>query len=201
MAASPIVLPARPPKWSGDRVAYVGEFYPGGNAQTRAENGKLSTAQAAMATTRLAYLLARFHALGISHNDVKPGNILFDSNGFPILIDYGLATDGWKVTTDGTDGYIPPEAEDGNPVFGKSDDFALGTTLLDYVEMRLPVVTEETERRVLQSLRAIAISLTNPAPDGRMSSAEPYRQLSDVCQQYGVNPWSDLPTPPPALAR
>ena len=63
----------------------------------------------------LARAVAYLHARGITHQDIKPQNVLIDDQGRPRLIDLGLArqnhawcddADDW---TGGTAGYMSPE--------------------------------------------------------------------------------------------
>jgi serine/threonine protein kinase len=41
----------------------------------------------------MASALAFFHRNGITHNDIKPGNILFSPARGAVLIDFGLSSD------------------------------------------------------------------------------------------------------------
>ena len=65
---------------------------------------------------KLAEALGYAHSQGIVHRDVKPHNVIIDTNGEPQLMDFGLAKrldDSSNVTTDGTllgtPAYMSPE--------------------------------------------------------------------------------------------
>ena len=61
---------------------------------------------------RLLPALTELHSRGIVHRDIKPGNIMLNSAGEPVLIDFGAArpTQGTHTATIiGTMGYAPPE--------------------------------------------------------------------------------------------
>src|SRR2546430_9025573 len=65
---------------------------------------------------KVARAIQHAHAQGILHRDLKPGNILFDAHGEPLVSDFGLAKwlePGSDVTRTlmifGTPGYIAPE--------------------------------------------------------------------------------------------
>ena len=87
---------------------------------------------------RVAEALAYCHDHGILHRDIKPANVLFDGDGNPKLIDFGLAhlasaeedtKLGLTGRLFGTAGYIAPEQVD-NPRPGadpRSDQFVFGT--------------------------------------------------------------------------
>ena len=62
----------------------------------------------------MASALGFVHGNGITHNDIKPGNILFSVARGAVLIDFGLSSDSTRASvaatqTAGTPWYAPPE--------------------------------------------------------------------------------------------
>lgn len=82
----------------------------------------------------LTKALAALHRAGIVHRDVKPENVILESNGGLKLIDLGVASlrqfeEPESVETPGTRSYMAPELFSGAPAEEGSDIFALGITI------------------------------------------------------------------------
>ena len=88
-------------------------------------------------------VVAHFHANGLVHRDLKPGNVLFDKNYYPKLGDYGLARE--IATTSATPGtmtgnakYRAPEVAVGSPPSPSMDVFVLGVLMFQILTGRYP---------------------------------------------------------------
>src|SRR6476661_7266289 len=123
------------------------------------------------------------HGRGILHRDLKPGNILIDDRGEPLVSDFGLAK--WldtnrdltkSLTTFGTPGYIAPEqaeavAADLTPA---ADVYSLGAILFDLLTGRPPFLGAN-------ALSVIRQASETPAPKLRSLIRSHDRDLETVC--------------------
>jgi serine/threonine-protein kinase len=76
---------------------------------------------------QLLPVLAALHSQDLVHGDISPANLLRrDSDGLPVLLDFGLVVDGAVVTP----GYAPPERARGEGPDPWMDLHALGVTAL-----------------------------------------------------------------------
>lgn len=97
------------------------------------------------------------HQRGVIHRDLKPTNIIVDSQGQPKILDFGLArmtdadiaaativTEVGKIQ--GTLAYMSPEQARGNPdeIDLRSDVYALGVILFELVTGQLPYDVEQS---------------------------------------------------------
>lgn len=125
------------------------DLAPGGDLQERLRGQRFSQTEAARLVLDLARGLAHVHACGILHRDLKPGNVLFDAEGTPKLVDFGLAglRSGSSALTKtgemlGTPSYMAPEQAlgDFSKVDERADVYALGSILYECLTGAPPFV-------------------------------------------------------------
>jgi serine/threonine protein kinase len=128
-----------------------------------------------------AEALARLHAAGIVHADVKPHNLLLDETGRVFLADLGLT----RVTGDlepdhlmGSFGYMSPEQLCVQPLTGQSDIYSLGVTLYELLAGRLPHLITGFSRDEIETLRRrVLFEDPPPLPDSVPEG------LKSICRQ------------------
>ncbi len=79
----------------------------------------------------LARALARVHAQGWVHADVKPANVLIGASGRPILSDFGIAVGVGEASVGGSAGFLSPERLAGSALSPSDDVYGFGRILED----------------------------------------------------------------------
>jgi serine/threonine protein kinase len=117
-------------EWQG-RPYIVMEYLGGGSLAERLARGLPPRAQAVEWLEQTAAALDAAHEQGVIHRDVKPANLLLDTEGNVRVADFGIASAaGLDSTTQtgtvlGTAGYISPEQAAGGRATPASDRYAL----------------------------------------------------------------------------
>jgi eukaryotic-like serine/threonine-protein kinase len=106
--------------------------------------GPLPEEKAAAVADAVAAGLSAAHQAGITHRDVKPGNVLIGVDGRVKLTDFGIARNVAERTLTstgimlGSPAYIAPEVAAGGVVTPAADLWGLGATLFAVIEGRPP---------------------------------------------------------------
>lgn len=118
--------------------------------QIVASRGTFGAAEAAVIGQDLCAALAAVHGSGLLHRDVKAQNVLRESGGRTVLMDFGtgeeLKDDSGSARMAGTPLYVAPEVFRGQPATVQSDLYGLGVLLCYLVTGHHPVVAASIEQ-------------------------------------------------------
>ncbi|TQM15232.1 serine/threonine-protein kinase [Pseudonocardia kunmingensis] len=181
----------------------VMELVPSRNLATMiGDHGTLSMSQVAVVGFATAGGLRAAHRSGITHRDVKPGNVLIADDGRVKLTDFGIArnvadapmTSAGLVL--GSPAYIAPEVAMGQLVTPAADLWGLGATLFAAVEGRPPydvngdpvaTITEVVDGEVPRPRGSgpvvdVIAALMRKEPDARMPLEEVRQRLRPLIE-------------------
>jgi len=121
---------------SGDRPFVVTRYIAGDALDDRVDTrGPLSAGDLLLLARGLHGALEAIHAVGVVHRDLKPGNVLLEDDGEPVVIDFGIAhvAEDPRLTATGlvmgTPGYLSPEVIEGAAVTAATDWWGWAATL------------------------------------------------------------------------
>jgi tRNA A-37 threonylcarbamoyl transferase component Bud32 len=148
--------------------------------------GPFPLPEAAAVVRTLALAVHAAHEKGVVHRDLKPGNVLLDTEtGEYAVGDFGLARvpEPGDVRSSargmvGTPGYMPPEQVRGESaaVGPRSDVYALGVILFELVAYRLPF----TGRSVADVLAQVLVA---PLPSACELSPDLPPEFDELCRR------------------
>src|SRR5438552_14653866 len=147
----PNILPISEVSEGDDGLPFFSMKFAGGGSLLDAAPALRSEPRRAVALmAKVAQAVQYAHGQGILHRDLKPGNILLDARGEPLVTDFGLAK--WLDTTHdftrtlmvfGTPGYIAPEhSENAADLTPAVDIYSLGAILFELLTGRPPFIGE-----------------------------------------------------------
>ena len=152
----------------GREVSYVvTEYLPGGDLRHLVElHGRLTEAMISRIGTDIADGLAYAHERGTIHRAVTPENILFDAQGIPKLVDFGLASEPQRT-------YSSPERLRGVKAKPADDVYSLGVALYEAATGKLPdgATPREHGAAIGEFHEAIIMSCLSEDPAARPDAA------------------------------
>ncbi|MEY2584049.1 MAG: eukaryotic-like serine/threonine-protein kinase [Verrucomicrobiota bacterium] len=141
--------------------------------------------QSAALMVKVARAVHYAHQQGVLHRDLKPGNILLDNHGEPLVSDFGLArceaVSSYltrSLSSFGTPGYVAPEQADGPAarLTPAADVYSLGAILFELLTGRTPFVGDN-------AFAVMKRSAEQRAPKVRTLAANVDRDLEIICDR------------------
>jgi serine/threonine protein kinase len=125
------------------------------------EQGWMDVTKAALLGADLAAALAAVHAAGLVHRDVKPHNVMRETSGRVVLMDFGVGRPlhGPPARPAGTPLYMAPELLEGGQATPCSDLYSLGVLLFHAVSGRYPVEATSLETMAEAHARGARVGL------------------------------------------
>ena len=168
----PHILPLHDSGEADSFLFYVMPHIQGEALRERIDREKqLGVDDAVAITQKVAGALDYAHQNGVVHRDIKPGNILLNAQGEPLVADFGIAlavaqAGAGRITETGlslgTPHYMSPEQATGDrDVDPRSDVYALGCVLYEMLAGQPPFSASTAQAVLVKILTADAPSITS----------------------------------------
>jgi len=187
----------------GDSYYIVMEYVQGSDLKQMERDAALPSARVAEIGAQVCSALSVAHGYDVIHRDIKPQNIMVQTDGSAKVMDFGIARAGNSAMTQtgsvmGTAQYLSPEQAQGKVLSPASDLYSLGVTLYEAATGHLPFDADNPvtvalmhvgEAAVLPStvnpgidpaLESVIIKAMQKNPNDRYSSADEMRRELDA---------------------
>src|SRR5437660_181145 len=160
----PNIIPIHAVEEIGEFMFFAMAYIEGETLTERVRRrGPMAPSEASRVLRDVAWALAYAHGQGVIHRDVKPDNILLESNGRVLVADFGIASvvagAGALSTGEvvGTPEFMSPEQALGEAVDARSDLYSLGIVGYFACSAALPFEADK-------ATDVLAKQVTEPAP-------------------------------------
>jgi len=159
---------------AGDEVGITMELIKGRDlSDVVSHGGPMGAAEASVVGIHLCQALAAVHAAGVLHRDVKARNVMRESGGRIVLMDFGAGRElvakaqSTRPLSDlsGTPLYLAPELFAGGQASPASDLYSLGVLLFYLVTRKYPVEATNLSELVLKHSAGERRLLSDVRPD------------------------------------
>jgi tetratricopeptide (TPR) repeat protein len=179
----------------------VMRYLEGGTLKDVLAQGRLTLHDTLEIMDQVCSALGYAHRQDVIHRDVKPANIMIDSEGAVYLTDFGIAKVVGKASdltatgaAIGTPAYMAPEQTVGEKIDGRTDLYALGVVLYEMVVGRVPFKADtpmavlmahlhdplplpsQADPQIHAEIENVIIKTLAKDPDDRYQSAEALMQ-------------------------
>ncbi len=121
--------------------------------------------------TQVLEALSHAHSKGVVHRDVKPQNIMLQSNGQVKLMDFGIArfsqAENYALGDKaiGSVHYISPEQAKGMPTDATTDIYSVGVMMYEMLSGKLPFESNSAVSVAIKQISDEAVPLSKLMPD------------------------------------